>query len=300
MVFLLIFFMISVLVLIVQLFLLKKELTQMRIQLRAYNERKTNKKIDVTLVDKEIEKLGQEINNLIDLYTAENRKRILFEQEHKQAIANISHDLRTPLTSILGYIQLAEEEVTSEESQELLQVAKERARRLEVLLKDFFELSIIESMDNQLKPERIALKKLTIERLMDYYDQFQEKKLEPDIDMSEQELYIHADVSAVTRVIDNLLSNAVKHAEGNVSVRLEKQERNARITVQNDAAALKDVDVERLFDRFYMADQARSGKSTGLGLSIVKSFMEKMDGNITASWKDGVLSIVCEWPLTID
>lgn len=300
MVFLLIFFMISVLVLIVQLFLLKKELTQMRIQLRAYNERKTNKKIDVTLVDKEIEKLGQEINNLIDLYTAENRKRILFEQEHKQAIANISHDLRTPLTSILGYIQLAEEEVTSEESQELLQVAKERAKRLEVLLKDFFELSIIESMDNQLKPERIALKKLTIERLMDYYDQFQEKKLEPDIDMSEQELYIHADVSAVTRVIDNLLSNAVKHAEGNVSVRLEKQERNARITVQNDAAALKDVDVERLFDRFYMADQARSGKSTGLGLSIVKSFMEKMDGNITASWKDGVLSIVCEWPLTID
>lgn len=300
MVFLLIFFLILVIVLIVQLFLLKKELTQMRIQLRAYNERKTNKKIDVTLVDKEIEKLGQEINNLIDLYTAENRKRILFEQEHKQAIANISHDLRTPLTSILGYIQLAEEEVTSEESQELLQVAKERARRLEVLLKDFFELSIIESMDNQLKPERIALKKLTIERLMDYYDQFQEKKLEPDIDMSEQELYIHADVSAVTRVIDNLLSNAVKHAEGNVSVRLEKQERNARITVQNDAAALKDVDVERLFDRFYMADQARSGKSTGLGLSIVKSFMEKMDGNITASWKDGVLSIVCEWPLTID
>ncbi len=300
MVFLLIFFMISVLVLIVQLFLLKKELTQMRIQLRAYNERKTNKKIDVTLVNKEIEKLGQEINNLIDLYTAENRKRILFEQEHKQAIANISHDLRTPLTSILGYIQLAEEEVTSEESQELLQVAKERAKRLEVLLKDFFELSIIESMDHQLKPERIALKKLTIERLMDYYDQFQEKKLEPDIDMPEQELYIHADVSAVTRVIDNLLSNAVKHAEGNVSVRLEKQERYARLTVQNDAAALKDVDVERLFDRFYMADQARSGKSTGLGLSIVKSFMEKMDGNITANWKDGVLSIVCEWSLTND
>lgn len=278
-----------------QLMALKRELKNIRVQLEAYITGKTDKKIDVVFLNKEIENLGLEINNLIDLYVSENRALIRFKEEQKQTIVNISHDLRTPLTSILGYIQLAENEVTSEEGKELLKVAKERANRLEVLLKDFFELSIIESSGYQLKSERINIKSFVIERLMNVFDEFNHHGLEPVIEMPDEELYILGDSSAVTRVIDNLLSNAMKYSDGHVLIRLENNQLNVRFIIQNDAKSLKAEDVEHLFDRFYMADRARSGKSTGLGLSIVKSFMEKMNGNVTADLNDGKLTIVCKW-----
>ncbi|UTI44055.1 MULTISPECIES: histidine kinase dimerization/phospho-acceptor domain-containing protein [Bacillaceae] len=106
--------------LLTRLFALKKEVKKISKQLEKYNDRKTNKKIEMALFDKNMEKLGLEINKLIDLYVAENRKRIRYENEQKQAIANMSHDLRTPLTSILGYIQMAEEEdVTEDERKEI-------------------------------------------------------------------------------------------------------------------------------------------------------------------------------------
>src|SRR5699024_2081066 len=115
--------------LITRLFALKKEVKKISRQLQTYNHRQTNKKIDMTLLDKDIEDLGLEINKLIDLYVAENRKRVHFEQEQQQAIANMTHDLRTPLTSILGYIQMAEaEDVSDNEQKELLSIAHNRAK----------------------------------------------------------------------------------------------------------------------------------------------------------------------------
>lgn len=285
-----------VIYLLSRLFAIKKEVNKIGKQLKFYNNRKTNKKIDLALIDKNIEKLGFEINKLIDLYVSENRKRILFENEHRQAVANMSHDLRTPLTSILGYIQMAEaDDVTAEEKNELIAIANNRAKRLETLLKEFFELSVIESNEHQLKTDRINIKKLTIDVLMSFYDLFKERNMEPLIDMPEADVFILADPSAVTRVIENLMSNALTHSDGNISISLEERNSRAILQVKNDAYSLTEEDVDRMFDRFYMADQSRSGKSTGLGLSIVKSLMVKMNGTISGNLKDGQLSIVCEW-----
>ncbi len=278
------------------LFAFKKEVKKITTQIQIYNHRKTNKKIDMALLNKEIENLGVEINKLIDLYVSENRKRVRFETEHKQAIANISHDLRTPLTSIIGYIQMAEaDDVTEAEKKDLLSIAHQRAKRLETLLKDFFELSVIESTDHPLKSERVNIKNVTIDVLMSFYDRFNEKALEPVIQMPENDVFIVADVSAVTRVMENLISNAISHSDGNIIISLEEKDSMVRFLVKNAAQSLTKKDVERMFDRFYIADQSRTGKSTGLGLSIVKSFMEKMNGTITADHKDGQLSIVCTW-----
>ncbi|WP_102272850.1 sensor histidine kinase [Cytobacillus massiliigabonensis] len=275
---------------------LKKEVKKISKQLHFYNSRKTNKKIDMALIDKDIENLGLEINKLIDLYVTENRKRVRFEDEHKQAVANMSHDLRTPLTSILGYIQMAEaEDVSDDEKNELLSIANNRAKRLETLLREFFELSVIESSDHQLKSERINLKEITIDVLMSFYDRFNEKNMEPIINMPETDVFIISDDSSVKRVIENLLSNTITHSNGNIIISLEEKNSKARLMVQNDAHSLTEEDVNRMFDRFYMADQSRSGRSTGLGLSIVKSFMEKMDGTISGHLNDGQLSIICEW-----
>lgn len=279
-----------------RLFSLKKEIKHLSKQLKLYNSRKTGKKIDMSLFDQDIENLGQEINRLIDLHVKENREKIRFENEQKQAIANISHDLRTPLTSIMGYIQMAEsDEATDEEKTEYLLIAKKRAKRLETLLHEFFELSVIESSDYDLKTERINLRNLTIDVLMSFYDRFNQNNIEPTFDIPENDMFILSDRSAVTRVIENLISNAITHSDGNLLIRLEEKDSLARLTVKNDAHSLTQQEVDRIFDRFYMADQSRSGKSTGLGLSIVKSLMDKMNGRIIVNFEEGQLSIACEW-----
>ncbi|GAB2549038.1 sensor histidine kinase [Gracilibacillus alcaliphilus] len=282
--------------LVARIFALKKEMKQVMQQLQSYNDRKTDKKMDIALFDQDIENLGIEINKLIDLYVAENRKRVRFENEQKQAIANMSHDLRTPLTSIVGYIQMAEQDdITTEERKELLSVANKRAKRLEILLKDFFELSIIESPDYQLQSERINLRNVIIDVLISFYDRFHEKSMEPVIHIPENDIFIIADKSAITRVIENLLSNAIIHSDGNIIISLEERDSLVKLIVKNDTLSLTEQDVDHIFDRFYMANQSRSGKSTGLGLSIVKSFMEKMNGSITGQLNDQKLSILCQW-----
>lgn len=281
---------------IARLLALKKEMNNMIAQLRKYNNRQTDKKIDLSLFDKNLEQLGTEVNKLMDLYVDENRKRTRFEKELKQMIANMSHDLRTPLTSITGYIQMAEKEnIPPEERGELLAIAKSRAKRLESLLNEFFELSVIESNDYLLKSEGINLRNVTIEVLMSFYDRFQEKGMEPVLSITDEDVFIRGDTSAAARVMENLFANAIKHSEGKIQISLQELNGTVRLMVKNDVSSLTDEDVRRMFDRFYMADQSRTGKSTGLGLSIVKSLMEKMGGKVTAKLKDEQLSIICEW-----
>ncbi|HLR22305.1 MAG TPA: HAMP domain-containing sensor histidine kinase [Pseudogracilibacillus sp.] len=279
-------------------FALKKEVKKISKQLQSYNNRKTNKKVDIALLDKDIENLGLEINKLIDLYVTENRERVQFQHEQQQAIANMSHDLRTPLTSILGYIQLAEaKDASDDEKKELLMIAKNRSKRLEALLKDFFELSVIESVDYHLKFERINIRNIALDVLMSFYDRFNENNMEPIIQMPEHDVVIISDDSAVTRVIENLVSNAINHSKGNIIISLEEQDSMARLVIKNDAQTLTEQDVKLMFDRFYMADESRLGNSTGLGLSIAKSLMGKMGGMITGQLNDGQLSIICKWEI---
>lgn len=291
-----IMFIIVTIFLITRLFALHKEMRKIVHQLKKYNQRETNKKIDMALMDKNMENLGMEINKLIDLHIAENRKRVNFEDEHKRAIANISHDLRTPLTSIVGYIQMAKkEDIPADERKELLSIAYERAKRLETLLNDFYELSIIKSNELHVTLERINLKNIAIEVLMSFYDQFHEKEITPITRIPDEAVYIIADKSALTRVLENLFANVFTHSDGEIKMSIEDKDHVVKLKVENHTNTLTEKDVEHIFDRFYMADQSRSGKSTGLGLSIAKSLMEKMNGNIQGQLHDGIFSITCEW-----
>lgn len=296
MVFMVIILLVVTLFVAVRIYALKKEVKKLTLQLHQYNLRQTNQKLEMALFDRDLEELGMEVNKLIDLYIAEQQKRIRFANEQKQLIANMSHDLRTPLTSTIGYLQMAQNEhMTSKERVELLNIAVRQARRLETLLNDFFELSLIESADYHLSREQVHLNSLVIEVLIRFYDRFQEKGMEPAVHIPEQAIFIVANESAVIRVVENLLANAITHADGNIVINLEERDETVRLTVTNDAFSLTETDVQHMFDRFYMADKARSGKSTGLGLSIVKSLMKKMDGTITGRLNNGQLSIVCTW-----
>lgn len=281
------------------LLFIKKELKNILNQLKNYNIRKTEKKIDITLLDKDIEKMTIEINNLIDLHALSNIEKKSAERELKQAIANISHDLRTPLTSILGYIQLIEKpEVTDEERKEYLAIAKDRAKRLQILLNDFFELSVIESVDYSLKLGKLGLNSIVEEIVINLYDKFNEQQIVPSIKIPQEQMNIIGDESAIKRVIENLVINAIRYSDGNVSITLERNNTKINLTISNDVKDITEKDVELFFNRFYTADQTRSGKGTGLGLSIAKALMDKMNGKLSAELKDSWLYVKCSWILT--
>lgn len=286
-------------VFLTQLLFIKKQLKNITEQLKNYNMRKTDKKIDITLLNKDIESIASEINNLIDLHIQSNTEKKSAERQLKQAIANMSHDLRTPLTSILGYIQLMEDDgISDEERKQYLKIAKDRTKRLQTLLNDFFELSVIESVDYSLKLENLNIKSIVEETIINLYDKFNEKQIVPNIQMPKEKVSINADESATKRVIENLVSNAIKYSYRNIAIILEKSKTTVDLTISNDAEKLTEKDVELFFDRFYMADQTRSGKGTGLGLSIAKSLMDKMNGKLSAELKDEYLHMKCSWPLT--
>ena len=278
------------------LLFIKKELKNILNQLKNYNIRKTEKKIDITLLDKDIEKMTIEINNLIDLHALSNIEKKSAERELKQAIANISHDLRTPLTSILGYIQLIEKpEVTDEERKEYLAIAKDRAKRLQILLNDFFELSVIESVDHSLKLGKLGLNSIVEEIVINLYDKFNEQQIVPSIKIPQEQMNIIGDESAIKRVIENLVINAIRYSDGNVSITLERNNTKINLTISNDVKDITEKDVELFFNRFYTADQTRSGKGTGLGLPIAKALMDKMNGKLSAELKDSWLYVKCSW-----
>ncbi|MFJ7187051.1 sensor histidine kinase [Lysinibacillus xylanilyticus] len=296
MIYIVIICVIAVFLILIRFYLLKLELKRVTRQLNQLNNKVISKKIDLTFYDKDLENLAKNINDQIDLTNEAIFEKLRTENEMKQAIANISHDIRTPMTSILGYIQFLEsDDIGPEKKIKYQKNIKNGALRLKVLLDEFFELSTIESADYPLKMENIKLNKLLVEVLIGFYDDFNKAQIEPSILIPENEIYITGDSSAVKRVIENLISNAIKHSSGNVTIQLVKHSSSVQLNIMNPAKELKEQDLPLLFDRFYKVDQTRTKKSTGLGLFIAKSLMIKMNGNLSAELNGDQLLMKCEW-----
>lgn len=275
----------------------KKELKSIQWQLKQYNSLLTEKKIDVSLNIKNIEMLSAEINKLIDMYVTEHREKVRADNSIRQAIANISHDLRTPLTSIKGYLQMIESKnLNDSEKREYLNTAIERSNHLEKLINDFFELSKIESHDYILNKERINITQLVNETVLSFYNSFTDRNIEPFMNIGSDRIFIFTDRAAVTRVIENLLSNAIRYSDGEISIGVMKENDRVILRIANSTEISgEENNPEMFFDRFYTADKSRTGKSTGLGLSIVKSLMDKMNGDIHAEYDGHKLTFTCEW-----
>ncbi|WP_306009722.1 sensor histidine kinase KdpD [Bacillus sp. MMSF_3328] len=296
MLYLFIIVLIAFAIVLTRFYLLKKEIKRTAWQLRELNQNKTAKKVDISYHDRHFEELAKEINNQIDQTKQAEAVKRSTENELKQAISHISHDIRTPMTSILGYIQFLEsDELSPELKKEYIATIKNSAGRLKTLLEDFFELSIIEQTDYPMKLERVRSNDLIADALLGFYEEFKKRNIEPDIHIPDHEIMIDADASAVKRVVENLVVNAIRYSTGNVSIRLEERDAAVVLRISNTVDKLSEQDVHHMFDRFYKADQTRTGKGTGLGLPIAKSLMEKMNGKISAELKGNQLTMVCEW-----
>lgn len=213
------------------------------------------------------------------------------DTEVKNAITNISHDIRTPLTSIAGYLELLEEEAVSDNAARYLGIIRNRTEILRAMVEELFDFSVDTSAELELRREAVDVNRLLQESLAAFYANFQEYQITPEIHMTEARIIRQADAAALGRVFSNLLGNALKYSDGDLEVVLRD---DGEILFANTAAGLSHVEVERLFDRFYTVENAR--RSRGLGLSIARLLMENMKGQITAEYRDQKLIIRLRLP----
>ncbi|MFG6353021.1 MAG: HAMP domain-containing histidine kinase, partial [Oscillospiraceae bacterium] len=236
------------------------------------------------------------LNQLLELRQEERALSLRKEQALRRQIANVSHDLRTPLTSILGYLQLLEGDgLSPEKKAEYLSVVEGRARTLQTFIASFYDLSRIEGGELPLEREQVDLTRALSDQLAAAYQQIEEAGLEVDVDITPELPPVWADSGAVTRIFSNLLTNALRHGTGVLSMKLYREGNQIVSAFSNRAEELTAEDAAHVFERFYTADKMRTGQSTGLGLAIVKALAERMGHSAGARWTDGVFTVEVRW-----
>ncbi len=236
------------------------------------------------------------LNQLLELRQEERARYRRKEQELRRQIANVSHDLRTPLTSILGYLQLLEGDgLSPERKAEYLAVIEGRARTLQTFIAAFYDLSRIEGGELPLEREQVDLRRALSDQLAASYGQIEEAGLDMEVELADGLPPVWADSGAAARIFSNLLTNALRHGKDALSVRLYRAGNVIVSAFSNRAEGLTAEDAAHVFERFYTADKMRTGQSTGLGLAIVKALAERMGHTTAARWEDGVFTIEVRW-----
>ena len=265
-----------IIILCIKIYLMKKSVREIMDELEYKLKNSTNTLISISSRDKDMCRLADSLNiQLKEL----RKKRHIYEQgdrELKEAITNISHDLRTPLTAIIGYLDLME---NGDENSEILRytaMIRNRTDIMKQLTEELFRYSIITSVQ-EANIETVCINDVLEETLAGFYGAVTQCGIVPDIEISEVRTEKELDKFALSRIFSNIIQNALKYSDDDFSVRLSD---DGIITFSNSAKKLTSIDVEQLFDRFYTVENA--GNSTGLGLSIAKLLTQRMGGEISA------------------
>lgn len=275
---------------------LNKELGNIANRLKEINNTETNSKVLMSSSSKSLENLVVEINKSLDEKIETKAEYKKMNSDMKESIANISHDLRTPLTSIIGYMQLIEDDnLCDSEKKEYIEIVKKRAKNLQILIESFYDLSRLESEEYKFKTEYVDLSKALCDILASFYNDFLKAGIEPVIAIDKKLPKVIADENAVKRVISNLILNILRHAKKSAEISLKNHGDFIIMSFKNPAPDLKKEDCEHLFDRFFMADRTRNGNNTGLGLTIAKELVEQMGNSIYAELINGNLAIIIKW-----
>lgn len=275
--------MIGIVILFIYSFLQKKMLRDTIKQLEEINaDIEENRIVTISTPNKEYENLLIEINKSLQGIRKERVEYAKREKCFKQQIENISHDLRTPLTSMIGYLKIFDTTKLSQEEQEDIKTVIRKAEKLQELITQFYDYSRLSAQDYALQLDSVDITRLLRVTLADAYKELEQSQLKVVTSVSEKELYTLADQQAMQRVFQNLLQNAMRYAISYLKVAVREADEYVEITFANDVKDISIRDVETFFDRFYTADSSRNSGATGLGLTISKEFVEMMGGTITA------------------
>lgn len=281
------FLLVIIFALLLKIFYMRKAIREIK---RGFSEKlytDTNTPIMLSSHDKLVSSLANDINVELKELQKQKHRYIQGDKELKNAITNISHDLRTPLTTICGYLSLLDKEEKSEHIARQLSIIKNCTFALKQLVEELFRYTtIISDTENSVYTETV-INNVLEDCISSYYAIFKEKGITPNINLCEQKIVRSVDKTALLRIFNNIIDNAIKYSEGDLTISLFE---NGKIVFSNHTSDLNEIQIGKLFDRFYTVNTAR--KSTGLGLSIAKALIEKMDGNISADYSNNVLSII--------
>lgn len=275
--------------LVIKVYLLRKSARQLREGLTERLIEETNTLLTLSTRDMEMRRLADCLNHEL---RALRRERLRYQQgdrELKEGVANMSHDLRTPLTAICGYLELLKSQRLPPDTTRYLEQITNRTGSLKRLTEELFRYSVVNS-NQELNLQPIDLGRALEEALLSFYGTFESRGITPEVQLSTQKVLRLLDSGALNRIFGNILGNVLKYSPGDLTVTLDT---TGKITFSNSAPDLDQVSAGRLFDRFYTVEAARN--STGLGLAIAKLLTERMGGTINAEIKDSKLCVVIEF-----
>ena len=264
---------------IIKLYFIRKSLKEIQNSISEILSTDTNNLLTISSSDKEIINLANSLNLELKNLREEKLQYENGNQELKTVMTNISHDMRTPLTAISGYIELIKENNDENKKKKYIEIIERKTNDLILLTEQLFDFSKTMDMKINIKKEKCCINEIIEESLINYYSIFKKNNIVPKIEICNKKIYKYVDKNTIIRVFENILSNVSKYSNGDFKVVLDEY---GRITFSNRATSLDATTVQKIFNRYFTVENAK--KSTGLGLSIAKQLIELNDGIISAKY----------------
>lgn len=244
--------------------------------------------------EKESEKLKEKEKAALDIERNAERQK-------NELITNVAHDLRTPLTTIVGYLELIKDDtaLSKEDVHKYSGIAYEKSIRLQEMMDDLFEFTKLDNADIKLNKSMINLSGLIMQMTDEFYPSFKDCNITPIVDLPEENIYVQGDGQLLARVFDNLISNALKYGYHNTDLKIEVSgdEKYATVKVINHGGTIAPEDIPLLFNKFYRTDSSRNSKTggTGLGLAITKNIVDLHHGDISVTSDDQITTFIVKF-----
>ena len=266
---------------------LLSQMKSIRSQVHFISRNDTNKRISFYGKSRSFRRLAKDINEIIDSYDERHDRILREDKEIKDTLTNMSHDIRTPLTSLKGYFELLDQTDDPEERKKYTNIIYGRIESLSEILETMFLYTKVSNVNFKISIDPIECSKIILETMFEYYDDFQEKGYDVDVDVDEG-IRILGNEQSLKRIMQNLIRNSLVHGGGDVKLSVKPEEgKKVKIILDNLLEEGQHPDPNRVFDRYYKGDASRHTGSSGVGLSVVKKLVESMNGDITAFVGDG-------------
>lgn len=282
--------------LIIYLCFLHKNIKNLTMDLKEYQSQETNTLLHTNSINKDLQELIKVIND--ELNEIKQKEIVINHQNNqtKKMITNISHDLKTPLTSALGYIEILKStELEKEKQQKYLSITEERLQKLSVLIHSFFEFSTILTFQEEFEKEQVNIIPILEQCIVPFYEDFETSGRKIILQKKVSKYVLWTNKTMFTRIVDNLISNSLKHGVGNLTISIRNQDQQLMLSFKNKFVDAH-LDIDQLFNEFYTTDISRTKGNTGLGLAIVKEFVTLLGGRVTAKKHHQFLTITMIFP----
>jgi signal transduction histidine kinase len=274
-------------------------------QIRKLNEKITElpknarfgQRLSLDFREKNLLQLVDSLNRMVNEFETENHEVRAMEENVRLSIAGLSHDLRTPLTAINGYVQLLERTEDEKKRQEYLQIIAQSTDRLLEMTNQFYDLARIETQQRELTIEKLNLPLLVEENLFSFYEAFEQAKIEVSFGENPNDLYVLADKLMLTRVLQNIIQNLLRYAKDSVEIHYRQKDTEVVLIIKNNLKEDNKLRIEKVFERFYTESSARSNaEASGLGLYLSRKLIQSMNGTMNATLDNNWFAIEVALP----